>query len=58
MDFERYGKIKCASLRLGDKIYIGETHAHCFAQDKTGILRNAEQGFLTENGFLLIEKKH
>ena len=56
MNYDKYGKIKCAALKLGDKVYIGKTHAHCFAQDKKGVLRNAEQGFLTENGFFVDRK--
>lgn len=43
-----YGRIKLAALRSGSKIYTGKTHANCFCQEPKGVLRNAEQGFVTE----------
>ena len=45
---ENIGKILSAALRRGSKIYMGKTHSDCFKQEPMGILRDAEQGFITE----------
>ena len=55
MNFEEYGSIISAALKLNNVIYTGKTHAHCFeAMHKKKVpyeeLKNVEQGFLTENG--------
>ena len=47
---KRYGKIVSSALRQKSKIYKGKTHADCFVQEPKGVLRLAEQGFLTERG--------
>lgn len=54
--FNMYGPIKCAALRNNNRIYEGKTHAECFLQEPKGILRNAEQGFITENN-LFVDRK-
>ena len=46
---KRYGKIIASALRKDNRIYTGKTHADCFIQEPLGVLRNAEQGFLTDN---------
>lgn len=45
---KKYGKIVASALRKGGKVYIGKTHADCFIQEPRGVLRDAEQGFVTE----------
>ena len=51
-----YKPIKCAALRKGNKIYIGKCHADCFIQESKGILRDAEQGFITEDNVFVSRK--
>lgn len=53
---EKLGPIKMAALRYVDKIYVGKTHAHCFIQEPKGVLRNAEQGFITKNNIFVDRK--
>lgn len=43
-------RIKCAALRHNGKIYIGKCHGDCFSQEPIGVLRKAEQGFVTDEG--------
>ena len=45
----KYGKITHSALRKNKMIYIGKRHSDIFLQAPMGELRNAEQGFLTEN---------
>ena len=52
-----YGKIEAAALRNEHKIYKGKTHAQCFIQEPYGVLRLAEQGFLTEKGVFVGRRK-
>ena len=42
------GRIVASALRKGSKLYIGKTHSDCFKQEAMGVLRGAEQGFITE----------
>lgn len=44
-----WGPIKCAALRKDNIVYTGKTHGECLLQKDKGVLRNAEQGFVTEN---------
>ena len=53
---KKYGKIIASALRNGCKIYMGKTHADCFVQEEKGVLRNAEQGFITEN-YIFVDRK-
>ena len=55
MNFEEYGPIMYAALKLNNTVYSGKTHAYCFeiiGRKKIPYeeLKNVEQGFLTENG--------
>lgn len=52
-----YGKIETAALRDNHKIYRGKTHAQCFIQEPYGVLRFAEQGFITEKGVFVSRRK-
>ena len=45
---KRYGRVLCAAIRNSKKLYRGRTHAECFVQEPKGVLRCAEQGFITE----------
>lgn len=47
---KKYGRIVESALRNGYTIYTGKTHADCFIQEPRGVLRNAEQGFITARG--------
>lgn len=50
--------IKSAALRSKDgKIYTGEYHGIIFQQEPKGILRNAEQGFITTDGKFVDRKE-
>lgn len=54
---EYYGKIVCAALFHNNCIYMGkEGHHVIFPMEPIGILRNAEQGFVTENGYFVDRK--
>lgn len=53
LEIQKLGPIRMAALRLNNKIYIGETHAKCFIQEPRGVLRNAEQGFITANNIFV-----
>lgn len=57
INVHKYSPIKKAALLKDDKIYTGINHAECFKQRPKGELRDAVQGFVTEDNFLLIEKK-
>lgn len=49
----KYGPIDKAALRKDGKIYTGKNHAQCFIQEPKGVLRDAEQGFLTVNNIFV-----
>lgn len=53
----KYGRIVASALRLNDKLYKGKTHAECFVQEPKGVLRLAEQGFITDNGIFVDRKQ-
>lgn len=52
-----YGKIETAALRNNHKIYRGKNHAQCFLAEPYGVLRYAEQGFITEKGVFVNRRK-
>lgn len=51
-----YGKIIASALRSGSRLYAGKTHADCFTQEPVGVLRSAEQGFLTDK-YIFVDRK-
>ena len=53
---KKYGKIKLAALRGNKNLYTGKTHADCFIQEPKGVLKLAEQGFITEKGIFVDRK--
>lgn len=53
---KKYGKIIASALRKGDVVYTGRTHADCFIQKPLGVLRNSEQGFMTDNNVFVDRK--
>ena len=54
IDFEKYGRIVCAALLKDNSIYMGrEGHHVIFPMEPIGVLRCAEQGFVTENGYFV-----
>jgi len=51
---EEYGKIVCAALFHNNCIYMAkEGHHVLFTMEEKGVLRNAIQGFVTENGYFV-----
>lgn len=54
---KKYGRIIASALRNTDKVYKGKTHADCFVQEPKGVLKCAEQGFLTDNGVFVDRKQ-
>ena len=54
IEFEKYGRVVCAALLHNDCIYTSSLgHYAIFPMEPIGILRNAKQGFVTENGFFV-----
>ena len=54
IDFEKYGRIVCAALFYNNCIYMSEKGHHAiFPMEEIGVLRKAEQGFVTENGYFV-----
>ena len=54
MDYEVYGKIVCAALLHNNCIYMSyKGHWAIFPMEPIGVLRNAEQGYVTENGYFV-----
>lgn len=47
---KKYGRIIKSALRKGCKVYTGNTHSECFIQEQKGVLKDAEQGFMTARG--------
>ena len=45
--------IKESALRLNGKVYTGRRHCDIFKQEPIGVLCNAEQGFITDDGIYL-----
>lgn len=58
IDFEKYGKIVSAAILHNDSIYMSELgHYAIFPMEPIGVLRNAKQGFVTENGYFVDRKE-
>ena len=54
MNIEEYGRIVCAALLHKEAIYMAkEGHYAIFTMEEKGVLRNAIQGFVTENGYFV-----
>ena len=54
IDFEKYGKIVCVALLHNNCIYMSKKgHYAIFPMEPIGTLRNASQGFVTENGYFV-----
>ena len=54
IDFEEYGKIICAALLHNNCIYMSKKgHYAIFPMEPIGVLRHAQQGFVTENGYFV-----
>lgn len=54
INFEEYGKIVSAALLKNKCIYISRKgHHDIFEMEPIGVLRDAEQGFVTENGYFV-----
>lgn len=54
MNIEKYGKIVCAALIHNHCIYMSyKGHYDIFTMEEIGVLRNAPQGFVTENGYFV-----
>ncbi|MBR4693425.1 MAG: hypothetical protein IKQ06_06135 [Bacilli bacterium] len=57
MDYEEYGRVICAALKKDNNIYMSRLGHHAiFPMEEKGVLRNAIQGFVTENGFFVDRK--
>ncbi len=53
-DYEEYGRIVCAALLHNNCIYMSyKGHYAIFPMEPIGVLRNAKQGFVTENGYFV-----
>ena len=54
INFEEYGRIICAALLHDECIYMSKKgHYAIFPMEPIGVLRNAIQGFVTENGYFV-----
>ena len=54
IDFEEYGRIICAALLHDECIYMSKKgHYAIFHMEPIGVLRNAIQGFVTENVYFV-----
>ncbi len=57
MSFEEFGRIVCAALLHNNCIYMSNKGHHAiFPMEPIGVLRNAIQGFVTENGYFVDRK--
>ena len=57
IDYEKYGRIVCAALLHDNCIYMSKKgHYAIFPMEPIGVLRNAIQGFVTENGYFVDRK--
>ena len=57
IDYEKYGRIICAALLHNNCIYMSKKgHYAIFPMEPIGVLRNAIQGFVTENGYFVDRK--
>ena len=54
IDYEKYGRIICAALLHNNCIYMSKKgHYAIFPMEPIGVLRQAIQGFVTENGYFV-----
>lgn len=54
IDYEKYGRVICAALLHNNCIYMSKKgHYAIFPMESIGVLRNAIQGFATENGYFV-----
>ena len=54
IDYDEYGRIVCAALFHNNCIYMSEKgHYAIFPMEPIGVLRNAMQGFVSENGYFV-----
>ena len=54
IDYEKYGRIICAALLHNNCIYMSKKGNYAiFPMEPIGVLRNAIQGFVTENGYFV-----
>ena len=53
----KYGRIVASALNYNGAIYKGKTHADCFKQEPIGVLKCAEQGFITSNNVFVNREK-
>lgn len=51
-----YGRIVCAAMFHNNCIYMAKAHHLIFPMEPKGVLRCAEQGFVTENGYFVDRK--
>ena len=52
--YEKYGRVICAALLYNNCIYMSKKGHHAiFPMEPIGVLRNAIQGFVTENGYFV-----
>ena len=56
-NLEAYGKVVCAALLHDNCMYLSRLgHYAIFPMEPMGVLRNAKQGFVTENGYFVDRK--
>ncbi len=54
IDYDDYGRIVCAALLHDNCIYMSKKgHYAIFPMEPIGVLRDATQGFVTENGYFV-----
>ena len=54
IDYKEYGKIISAALLKDNCIYMSKKGHHAiFPMEPIGVLRDAKQGFVTENGYFV-----
>lgn len=57
MNIEEYGRVVSAALLHNNCIYMSKKgHHDIFPMEELGVLRNAKQGFVTENGYFVDRK--
>lgn len=57
VNYDEYGKVVCAALFHDNCIYMSyKGHYAIFPMEPNGVLRNAFQGFVTENGYYVDRK--
>ena len=54
IDYEKYGRVVCAALLHNNCIYTSRLgHYAIFPMEPIGVLKKAQQGFVTENGYFV-----